>query len=105
MKSVTIPEYIDGLPNICGSEGLIAEAMAEKSMSLLYESKINFDQIRSAFAVALHMHQPLIPAGGNDISTAQVISNLKYMMDNPNIGDNHNAPFFHWCYKSKLSHF
>jgi len=99
MKSVTIPEYIDGLPNICGSEELIAEAMAEKSMSLLYESKINFEQIRSAFAVALHMHQPLIPAGGNDLSTAKVISNLKYMMDTPNIGDNHNAPIFHWCYK------
>jgi Glycosyl hydrolase family 57 len=21
------------------------------------------------------------------------------MMDNPNIGDNHNAPVFHWCYR------
>jgi hypothetical protein len=45
------------------------------------------------------MHQPLIPAGGQDLKTALVISNLKYMMDNPNIGDNHNAPVFYQCYK------
>ena len=53
----------------------------------------------SAFAIALHMHQPLIPAGGSDLATAEIISNLKHMMDNPGIGDNHNAPVFHWCYK------
>jgi hypothetical protein len=45
------------------------------------------------------MHQPLIPAGGLDLRTAALISNLKYMMDNAKIGDNHNAPIFHWCYK------
>lgn len=28
-----------------------------------------------------------------------MLSNLKYMMDNPGIGDNHNAEVFHWCYK------
>ena len=55
--------------------------------------------MRSGFAIALHMHQPLIPAGGPDLATAEIISNLKHMMDNPEIGDNHNAPVFHWCYK------
>jgi len=45
------------------------------------------------------MHQPLIPAGGHDLQSAGIISNLKYMMDNPGIGDNHDAPVFHWCYK------
>jgi hypothetical protein len=45
------------------------------------------------------MHQPLIPAGGRDLRTAQLVSNLKYMMDNPGIGDNHNAPVFLSCYK------
>jgi hypothetical protein len=49
MNSVTIPEYIDGLPNICGSEELIAEAMVQEKQ-YLPESGINFDQIRSAFA-------------------------------------------------------
>ena len=45
------------------------------------------------------MHQPLIPAGGGNLATAEIISNLKHMMDNPGIGDNHNASVFHWCYK------
>ena len=52
-----------------------------------------------AFAIALHMHQPLIPAGGNDLGSAAIISNLKHMMDNQGIGDNHNAPVFLWCYR------
>ena len=50
--------------------------------------------MNSAFAIALHMHQPLIPAGGPDLRTAPIISNLQWMMDNPGIGDNHNAPVF-----------
>ena len=60
---------------------------------------MTFGNIKSAFAIALHMHQPLIPAGGNNLATAEIISNLKHMMDNPGIGDNHNASVFHWCYK------
>ncbi|HYA62199.1 MAG TPA: hypothetical protein VED66_03300, partial [Candidatus Sulfotelmatobacter sp.] len=63
------------------------------------ENGLNFGQIRSAAAVALHMHQPLIPAGGTDLCKATIVSNLRYMMDNPQIGDNHNASVFHWCYK------
>ena len=65
----------------------------------LPESGIDFGRIKSAFAIALHMHQPLIPAGGGNLATAEIISNLKHMMDNPGIGDNHNASVFHWCYK------
>jgi hypothetical protein len=45
------------------------------------------------------MHQPLIPTGRPDLRTAGVISNLQWMLDNPAIGDNHNAPTFLWCYK------
>ena len=99
MKGATLPEYVDGLPNICGSEEVIAEAMARKGPIYLPECGIDFGRIRSAFSIALHMHQPLIPAGGGDLRTAAVISNLKYMMDNQGEGDNHNAPVFHWCYK------
>ena len=73
--------------------------MARSGPFYLPESGINFGRIRSAFAIALHVHQPLVPAGGGDLHTAAVISNLKYMMDNPGIGDNHNAPVFVWCYK------
>jgi len=132
MTLSSIPEYIDGLPNICGSEKLVAEALAAPASSCrktgagaiyLPESGIDFAIIRSAFAIALHMHQPLIPAGGpapielwnKDQSpapagphcsgsigagqTASIISNLKYMMDHPEIADSHNAPIFLWCYK------
>src|ERR1051325_10782874 len=94
-----LPETIDGLPNICGSDNRIADIMRHGGRYYLPESGIDFGKARSAFSVALHMHQPLIPAGGSDLQTAAIISNLKYMMDNPQIGDNHNAPVFHWCYK------
>jgi len=99
MTDPTLPEYIDGLPNICGSEKIVSEARARPVACYLPESGIDFGRIRSAFAIALHMHQPLIPAGGSDLRTADLISNLKYMMDNQDIGDNHNATVFHWCYK------
>ena len=100
MRPEMMPETIDGLPNICGSVE-IDETMkaAAKKNHYLRESTVRFDRIRSATAIALHMHQPLIPAGGNDLRTASLISNLQYMMENQGIGDNHNAPVFHWCYK------
>ena len=44
------------------------------------------------------MQQPLIPAGGSDLRTADLISNLDYMMRNPGSGDNHNAGVFADCY-------
>jgi hypothetical protein len=95
------PEIINGLPNITSTREVDA-AVKEKNKKVLSQAeknKINFGNIRSATAVALHMHQPLIPAGGQDLGTADIISNLKYMMDNQGYGDNHNAPVFHWCYK------
>ncbi len=99
MSGQAFTEYIDGLPNLSGAEDVIAAAVARPGPVYLTESGIDFGRIRSAFAIALHMHQPLIPAGGGDLRTAAVISNLKYMMDNQGIGDNHNASVFHWCYK------
>jgi hypothetical protein len=96
-----LPEYIDGLPNLSGSEQQLDAALqsAGGKPVFLPASGVDFGRISSAFAVALHMHQPLIPAGGGDLGTAEIISNLKYMMDHPGIGDNHNAPVFHQCYK------
>ena len=96
-----IPEYIEGLPNISGSEDLVDQAVQRGSKLTVFknESRFDFKSIKSAFAIALHMHQPLIPAGGGDLHTAAIISNLKHMLDNPGIGDNHNASVFHWCYK------
>jgi Glycosyl hydrolase family 57 len=97
-----LTEYVDGLPNLCGEEGLIAATIAKAGAQRVYpmpDSGDPFAGIRSAFAIALHMHQPLIPAGGGDLHTAALISNLRYMTEHPDIGDNHNAPVFRWCYK------
>lgn len=55
--------------------------------------------VQSACAVALHMHQPLIPAGGEALASARIISNLRYMFEHPGEGDNHNAAMFHQCYR------
>jgi hypothetical protein len=60
---------------------------------------VDITAIDSAFAVALHMHQPLIPAGGSELRSAAIVSNLQWMLEHPDLGDNHNAPVFHWCYK------
>jgi hypothetical protein len=95
-----IPKYIDDLPNLCGNEEHIDAVLRNRPTRVFKPtSPIAFDRIRSACAIALHMHQPLIPAGGGDLRTAEIISNLQYMMENQHIGDNHNAPVFHWCYK------
>ncbi|MDF0664758.1 MAG: hypothetical protein P0119_01655 [Nitrospira sp.] len=96
-----LQEYVDGLPNISGWEQLIERALVEATVKSRYlpEGRLDFKRIKSAAAVALHMHQPLIPVGGNEIHSAEIISNLKYMMDHQGIGDNHNAPVFVWCYK------
>jgi len=96
-----LPEYINGLPNICGSEKTVAEAVrVGRGLSAQPPGNpIDFNRIKSCCAVALHMHQPLIPAGGSDLNTARVIGNLEDMMNHQDIGDNHNAPVFHWCYK------
>ena len=99
--SIDLPEYVDGLPNIAGREKELEKVISAAAKQEVFrpEGKIDFGRIKSACAIALHMHQPLIPAGGWDLKTAEIISNLKYMMDNQGIGDNHNAGVFVWCYK------
>jgi hypothetical protein len=96
-----LPEYIDGLPNLCGAEDQLDGAIREGRQHPVFvpQGSVGFGEIESAFAIALHMHQPLIPAGGSDLHTAATIGNLQHMMENPGIGDNHNAGVFQWCYK------
>jgi hypothetical protein len=95
----SLPETIDGVPNLSGSEEAVRAIMQRPRVPRQLNGGIDFDRMRAGFACALHMHQPLIPAGGADIGSAHVVSNLKHMMDNPHDGDNHNAAVFHWCYK------
>ncbi len=99
MTHPPMPELVDGLPNLCGSEDLIAETMAASGPGYLRDSRVAFDRIAAGFACALHMHQPLIPAGGDELHSARIISNLQHMQEHPNVGDNHNAPVFRWCYR------
>jgi len=99
MTTVGLEEYVEGLPNICGSEPAIAEALARPGAAYLSESGIDFGRARSTFANALHMHQPLIPAGGSDLGTAGVISNLQHMRDSGSDEARYNAGIFAWCYK------
>jgi hypothetical protein len=96
-----LPEYIDGIPHISGAEAQTHEVMLRGRAKELYRhgGKVDFSAIRSACAVALHMHQPLIPAGGDDLRNAKIIGNLQYMDEHRDIGDNHNAPVFAECYK------
>jgi len=74
-----LSEYVDGLPNLCGSEPLIEAAIAagRNRPVFLDRESVDIADIDSAFAVALHMHQPLIPNGGPELRTAGVISNLQ----------------------------
>ncbi|MDQ5832169.1 MAG: glycosyl hydrolase family 57 [Actinomycetota bacterium] len=102
VRAHELAELVDGLPNLSGAEGLIATTIEDAAARAVFatpESEDPFAGIESAFAIALHMHQPLIPAGGDDLRTAALISNLRCMTEHPDVGDNHNAPVFRWCYK------
>jgi hypothetical protein len=82
------------LPDICGDEARITSIVQHNEPIFLNQTDIKLDQIKSAFACALHMHQPTIPAGPN----GSLICNLQHMFENSGDGDNHNASVFAWCY-------
>jgi hypothetical protein len=94
-KLHTLPEVLDGLPNFSGWENEVLEVVQQQKPVFLPATNIHLDQVSAAFAVALHMHQPMIPAGHD----GQLISNLQYMFEHPNEGDNHDAGPFANCYK------
>lgn len=58
------------------------------------QSNLNFSNIRSAFACALHMHQPVIPAGRD----GALISNLQAMLESGDDGERYNAERYIDCY-------
>lgn len=92
-------DTINGLPNIFGSG-----VKREKETSPTVKSNIDIKNVQSAFGIALHMHQPTIPASSDDIRSANLISNLQYMFEHQGMGDNHNASVFLWCY-SRMADF
>lgn len=82
------------LPAICGNEAVIQDAIQDNSPVFLNQNHLNLAEITAAFACALHMHQPTIPAGTN----GALICNLQHMFKHQGEGDNHNAAVFAWCY-------
>jgi hypothetical protein len=93
-----IPEIVDGLPNISGHEAQVEDVTRDRGPVYLHETDLKLDRLQATCAIALHMQQPLIPAGGGDLHSADVISNLDNMFRNPGVGDNHNAGVFADCY-------
>ena len=85
---------IEGLPNICGWEEDIATIVARREPVFLPQTSYRLEDIRSCFAIALHMHQPMIPAGQG----GSLVNNLQYMLEHPYEGDNYNAGHFAYCY-------
>jgi len=89
-----LPEFVDNLPNICGWEEEVLAVVNNQEPVFLPKTNIRLEEVRATFAIALHMHQPTIPAGGN----GELISNLQYMFEHQGEGDNHNAGPFAYCY-------
>jgi hypothetical protein len=89
-----LAELIDGFPNICGWETEVQQVVRHSEPVFLARTNLRLESVHSAFAIALHMHQPTIPAGEN----GALIGNLQHMVAHPNQGDNHNAGAFAWCY-------
>jgi len=83
------------LPPIAGREAEILALVQQNQPVVLPSTTLQLEQICSAFACALHMHQPTIPAGAN----GELISHLQYMFEHPGEGDNHNAEPFAQCYR------
>ncbi len=91
-------QQTEDLPQITCSDEQLKKIMSFDKNVYAPISNIVFDNTRAAFGIALHMHQPTIPAGVN----GRLISNLQFMMENQHIHDNHNAPVFLQCY-SRMS--
>jgi hypothetical protein len=90
----TLPEIIDDLPNISGWETEVLAVVNYDAPIFLPTTNIRLADVQAVFAIALHMHQPTIPAGYG----GALISNLQYMFEHPQEGDNHNAGPFAYCY-------
>jgi hypothetical protein len=83
------------LPPIAGREAELLALVRQPGPVALPRTNLKLEEIRSGFACALHMHQPVIPAGAN----GELISHLQWMFEHPGEGDNHNAEPFARCYR------
>ncbi len=95
VATLNAPRLQTSLPAIAGEEAKILEIVNHNDPIFLGSTNLRLEDINAGFACALHMHQPTIPAGRN----GELISNLQYMYEHPEEGDNHNADPFAWCYR------
>ncbi|MGF1460385.1 MAG: glycosyl hydrolase family 57 [Leptolyngbyaceae cyanobacterium] len=89
-----LPELIDDMPPLAGWEDRVQAATTGAAPLYWDRTNLRLSEMTAGFAIALHMHQPTIPAGGE----GQLISNLQHMFEHPYDGDNHNAGPFAYCY-------
>ena len=82
-------------PVIAGREETIHTLRRRPQAPAMPPTHSRLDGLQAAFACALHMHQPTVPAGVD----GALISHLQYMFDRPGEGDNHNAEPFAQCYR------
>ena len=101
--SEKIPELIEGQPNICGWEDEVHSVTSRQQPIYLGKTPLRLDRMQSSFALALHMHQPLMIQDG-DLGTAPLIGNLQYMMERQHVHDMHDAPVYAHCY-SRIADF
>ncbi|MEB3270485.1 MAG: glycosyl hydrolase family 57 [Synechococcus sp.] len=94
MSSLPQPQR-NHVPPIAGREAELHALRQQQAPVFLPRTSVRLGDIRSAFACALHMHQPTIPAGAD----GALISHLQYMFEHPGQGDNHNAEPFAHCYR------
>ena len=83
-----------GLPPLSGWEAEVESVTRSQEAIFLPRTNLSLETITAGFAIALHMHQPTIPAGPQ----GQLINHLQYMFEHPYEGDNHNAGPFAYCY-------
>lgn len=93
-SSLELAQIRSGMPNICGWEAEISAAVNHAEPVFLPTTNLKLADMTAAFACALHMHQPTIPAGAQ----GEPIGHLQYMFEHQGEGDNHNAGVFAWCY-------
>ncbi|HEX7897816.1 MAG TPA: glycosyl hydrolase family 57 [Planctomycetota bacterium] len=99
-----ITDVIEGIPNLSGWEKEVRDTVGSaRSPVFAGRTPMKLERINAAFAIALHMHQPLILNDG-DPGTAPLVGNLQYMMDRQHIHGCHDAPVYLSCY-SRIADF
>ena len=65
-------------PAIAGREADLHYLLQNREPVWIEHTNLKLEGISSAFACALHMHQPTIPAG----KSGELVSHLQYMVEN-----------------------